>query len=484
MPQLTPQERFRRLLDFRYIGPRTTLIMLTIHIALLIIAVASVRYSLHELILFQDHELLTRRLGYVVDRIQQSAESDIENVRDIVAQQRVPASLHKRVYTLLYDENGKLFTASAAPQAWDRVLPEALPIPEGTSAGEGLHLLYSDTGRFFAYKSTVFFQGNRKWTVVIGADHDVEQALINRLLRLIPLTLSLLVGISLFLSWLIHRSAIRPLRQLTAHVASVRSVAKNPALIPENLYPMDFRGLVQHYNNMLKRLHGSYSRVVSFTSDIAHELRTPLHNLMGEIDVALSKRREASEYEQLLISNREEVERLRAIVTSLLKLSQTGTIENDQLESLSLSAELHKICEYFSPLADEARIQLEIEPSPDCEISAQRTLFQQALGNLVSNAIKFTPAGGRITMRFSHAKNSEFAEIQIEDTGVGIPEEDLQNIFNRFYKVDQARTARAGGTGLGLAIVKNIVDRHRGTVDVKSQVGKGSCFTIQWPLST
>ena len=236
---------------------------------------------------------------------------------------------------------------------------------------------------------------------------------------------------------------------------------------------------------MLKRLHGSYSRVASFTSDIAHELRTPLNNLMGEIDVALSKPREAGEYEQLLMSNREEVERLRAIVTSLLKLSQTGTIEADQLESMSLSAELHKIYEYFSTLADEAHINLTIESAPDIHVSAQRTLFQQALGNLVSNAIKFTPAHGQITIRFEKSlEEPEFAKIQVEDNGAGIPENDLQAIFNRFYKVDQARTSRAGGTGLGLAIVKNIVERHRGKVDVASKLGKGSCFTVYWPIST
>lgn len=482
MPQLTPRERFRRLFDFRYLGPRTTVIVLTIHVALLLVVVVAVRYSLEELILFQDNELLTRRLTYVVDRVQ-LANSDLDQIRDIVAQQRVPTTLHKRVYTLIYDDTGKLFAASAAPQALDWVLPDALPIPEGKIAGEGIHLLFSDTGRTFAYKSTVL-SGPQKWTILIGADHDVEQAMTNRLTRLIPLTLGVLVMISLILSWLMNRAAIKPLRQLTAHVASVRSVAKDPLLIPETLYPIDFRGLVQHYNSMLKRLHGSYTRVASFTSDIAHELRTPLNNLMGEIDVALSKKRDAGEYEQLLMSNREEVERLRAIVTSLLKLSQTGTIEADQMEVMSLSAELHKIYEYFSTLADDANIKLKLEQGPDCQIKAQRTLFQQALGNLLTNAIKFTPPDGSIIMRFACKPDMPgFATIDIEDTGTGIPESDLESIFNRFYKVDQARTSRAGGTGLGLAIVKNIVERHQGTCDVRSQLGKGSCFTIHWPLT-
>lgn len=483
MPQLTPRQQFRRLFDFRYVGPRTTLIVLTTHVILLIAAVVTVRYSLEELILFQDNELLSRRLSYVVDRIS-LAESDLNQVRDIVAQQRVPSNLHKRVYTLVYDDTGKLVSASAAAQAWDDVLPNSLPLPAGTTAGEGIHLLSSPTGRIFAYKSATIATQSKTWTIVIGADHDVEQAMTNRLMRLIPMILSFLVFISFFLAWLMNQSAIKPLRQLTAHVASVRSVAKDPILIPETLYPIDFRGLVQHYNSMLKRLHGSYSRVASFTSDIAHELRTPLNNLMGEIDVALSKPRDAGEYEQLLMSNREEVERLRAIVTSLLKLSQTGTIEPDQLESMSLSAELHKIYEYFSSLADEAHIHLEIESSPDCKISAQRTLFQQALGNLVSNAIKFTPAQGQITIRFERCTfEPGFAKIQVEDSGTGIPENDLQSIFNRFYKVDQARSSRVGGTGLGLAIVKNIVERHQGKIDVASQIGKGSCFTIYWPLS-
>lgn len=483
MPQLTPRERFRRLFDFRYVGPRTTLLVLTTHVILLILAIVTVRYSLNELILFQDNELLSRRLSYVVDNIQ-LAENDLDKVRDIVAQQRVPANLHKRVYTLVYDESGELFSSSAATQALDDVLPHNLPLPVGSTAGEGIHLLSSATGRIFAYKTATIVTSGQTWTIVIGADHDVEQAMTHRLMRLIPIILTFLVLISFFLAWMMNQSAIKPLRQLTVHAASVRSVAKDPVLIPEKLYPIDFRGLVQHYNSMLKRLHGNYSRVASFTSDIAHELRTPLNNLMGEIDVALSKPRDASEYEQILMSNREEVERLRAIVTSLLKLSQTETIEPDQLESMSLSAELHKIYEYFSTLADEAHIQLKIESAPDCHISAQRTLFQQALGNLIANAIKFTPAQGSITMRFERSETEPTcAKIQVEDTGAGIPEDDLPSIFNRFYKVDQARSARAGGTGLGLAIVKNIVERHRGKVDVTSKLGEGSCFTIYWPLS-
>ncbi len=480
MPQLTSRERILRAFDFRYLGPRTTIIVLTIHVLLLICAVLIVRYSLSELITFQDRELLSRRLSYVADRLLQ-AEND-ETVREIVSQQRVPASLHKRVYTLVYDGQGNLFTASASAQAWDWVLPDALPIPEGKIAGEGLHLLSSDSGRMFAYQMSTVQNSNQNWTVVIAADHDVEQALTNRLVRLVPITLTVIIAISLLLSWLLNRATITPLRQLTVHAASVRSVAKDPPLIPESLYPIDFRGLVQHYNSMLQRLHSGYTRVASFTSDIAHELRTPLHNLMGEIDVALEKRREASEYEQILISNREEVERLRAIVTSLLTLSQTGTIEPQQLETLSLSSELHKIYEYFSTVADESQVRLEIEAGPDCHIKAQRTLFQQALGNLVSNALKFTPKNGLVKISFSFSAEEKFAAIQIRDNGPGISQDDLPYVFNRFYKVDPSRSSRAGGTGLGLAIVKNIVERHRGSVEVTSKLGQGSCFTVRWPL--
>lgn len=480
MPQMTRWERILRAFDFRYLGPRTTFIVLVIHASLLLGAVLTIRFSLEELIQFQDRELLARRLSYVAERLQQAEED--ETVRLIVSQQRVPSSLHKRVYTLVYDGFGNLFSASASAQAWDWVLPDALPIPEGKLAGEGLHLLTSDTGRLFAYQITEVQRNAQNWTVVIAADHDVEQALTARLVRLIPIIILIIVAISLLLSWLLNRSAITPLQQLTAHVASVRSVAKDPLLIPENLYPIDFRGLVQHYNSMLKRLHSSYSRVAAFTSDIAHELRTPLHNLMGEIDVTLEKRREAGEYEQIMMSNREEVERLRSIVTSLLTLSQTGTIEPEQLEALSLSSELHKIHEYFTTFADESQIRLEIEAGPDCKIMAQRTLFQQAIGNLITNAIKFTPKNGTVKIRFACSEDQTFALIDVIDNGPGIFDADLPYVFNRFYKVDPSRSSRAGGTGLGLAIVKNIVERHRGAVEVTSKPGQGSCFTIKWPL--
>lgn len=266
-------------------------------------------------------------------------------------------------------------------------------------------------------------------------------------------------------SYIIVRRGLRPLR-LVAKSASEITAQRLGGRLKVDDAPLEFREMVHAFNLMLDRLEDSFQRLTRFSSDLAHDLRTPINNLMVETQVTLGQRRSVQEYEELLISNVEEYERLTRMVESMLFLANADNAAVMlHRESLSGEEELKRIAEYFEVMAEEVGITIEVKASGTLYVDA--ILFRRAVSNLVANAIRYTTRGSSVSIRGQVSGDAEFM-VEVINPGIGISPEHLPRIFDRFYRVDISRVDSDTSFGLGLAIVKSIVVLHGGSAQVES----------------
>ncbi len=278
--------------------------------------------------------------------------------------------------------------------------------------------------------------------------------------------------------WIANRG-IRPVRKMAETAARIRSSTLHERLERKDM-PSELSNLAATFNDMLDRLEESFIRLSRFSSDIAHELRTPIQNLRGEAEVALSKERKPGEYQELLGSFLEEYQRLSNLIDRLLFLARAENPETQiQREEVDLKKELVLLHDFYGPSAGESGIVLKVETQEGLRANLDRPLFQRAVGNLVENALKHTPAGGTVLLKSFNG--GEKVSVEVSDTGEGIPPSQIPRVFDRFYRVDSSRTSASGGAGLGLSIVKSIMDLHAGTVEIKSGADQGTTVTLSFP---
>jgi two-component system, OmpR family, heavy metal sensor histidine kinase CusS len=277
---------------------------------------------------------------------------------------------------------------------------------------------------------------------------------------------------------LVARRAMRPLERITAATKTL-DVGRLDQPLDAGQWPAELRALAGAFAQMQVRLRESFERLTQFSDDLAHELRTPIGNLMGAAEVALRERRGEDEYRETLASMLEESQRLRRMIEELLFLARAEQPEQAVHRApLDARAEAAAVVEFFSSLAEEKRIALTSEGS--ASVFADRSLLRRALSNLVGNAVQHTPAGGSV--RVVVGETGDGTTIEVHDTGAGIASPHLPRLFDRFYRVDEARSRRPEGTGLGLSIVRSILTLHGGTVTAASEPGRGSVFTMRFPL--
>ncbi|MGH7488975.1 MAG: heavy metal sensor histidine kinase, partial [bacterium] len=246
--------------------------------------------------------------------------------------------------------------------------------------------------------------------------------------------------------------------------------------------PSELAALSEAFNQTLDRLQDVFDRLSQFSSDIAHELRTPINNVRGELEVALTRSRTASQYQEAIGSALEECQRVSRLIDSLLFLARAEHPETGvHREPLHLSSELDKLVLFYEAAAHERAITLEAHVPEDLYADLDRNLLQRALGNLMENAFRYTPPGGRVTLGAKDDRAQLL--LTVTDTGPGIPEAHVARIFDRFYRVDTARTAAQGGTGLGLAIVKSIARLHGGEVRIDTAEGRGTSVTLAFGIT-
>lgn len=283
---------------------------------------------------------------------------------------------------------------------------------------------------------------------------------------------------SLILGFYITHRSTKSLYLLTDKVKNITATSLHQRICPETL-PKELKSLGFAFNQMLDRIESSFVRLKQFSSDLAHELRMPINNMIGGAEIILSRDHTLAEYQQVMMSNLEEYQRVSQLIENILFLSRA---ENPQLEiektRLNVQEEIAMICEYYEAMAEEKKIFMTSEGSG--VIHANSVMFRRMISNLLSNALKYTPEHGKI--HFFISSDQHHVNIILDDNGIGIAKEHLPKIFDRFYRVDSARSRHAGGTGLGLAIVKSIVDLHHGKIEINSEPSLGTQISIIFPV--
>jgi len=321
---------------------------------------------------------------------------------------------------------------------------------------------------------------SRSAYIVAGYQIDEVQALLDEFYGTLMLLAPAMLLLSVLGGWFLAKTSLQPVDEITRTAQDI-TASNLSRRLPVPKSNDEIGRLSETLNDMISRLESSFERIRQFTADASHELRTPLTILTGELELALRTRKSAEEYQDVLSSALQEVLRLSHVVESLLLLSRTD------MGQISLHKEPTNLTETLADLADAAmilgtqkNIYITFRHSEDLFIEADRAKLYQMFLNLVDNAVKYTPEGGMISIAVH--RDGVFAEVRVRDTGIGINPEHRTKIFDRFYRVDKARSRDLGGAGLGLSIVQWIVQIHGGVIAVESEPGQGSTFIVRLPL--
>ena len=284
---------------------------------------------------------------------------------------------------------------------------------------------------------------------------------------------------------LLAERAIEPLQRLIRTTERLR-----PSHFDERL---ELRGvgdeldqLAGKINTFLDEIADHVRKNRDFVANAAHDLRSPLAAIQSSVEVTLEKPRSVEEYEELLFQINDEVHHLGQLVNQLLQLAESeSTTEDVPMEQVHLAEIASRTVEMFEPVAEERGVTLKIDASDDVVVLGMPVQLRQVLTNLVDNALKFTSQGGCVTVGLTADLKLGFGILTVVDTGIGIPPESVNRVFDRFYQVEKARQ-RIGikrGNGLGLSICQAIIHAHQGSINVSSELGKGTVFTLSLPLA-
>lgn len=386
---------------------------------------------------------------------------------------------HHGVYYFVADAAGKTLYA---PKDGPDMASFAQRVPPVPLRGKHSMTIWEEDGK--SYRGGVVVAGGdadlgEVYTIAVAMDIGGHLDFIKSFQRIQWWTICVVMCIAILVAWFAVRWGHIPIRRANEKIRAITSSKLYLRLDPKSV-PIELEETIASFNDMLGRIEDGFEQLANFSADIAHELRTPVANLMTQTEVVLGQARSADEYREILYSNLEEFGRLNRTINDMLFLAQT---ENDpgnlNLESVNLKDAIQGLFEYFEALVEERGVKLEVR-GQSVPVRGDREMLRRALSNLISNAIRYTPNGRTITVRFM--QNDRDVVISVENPGEKIPTEELSRIFNRFYRVDHAAHRKGEGAGLGLAIVKSIVEAHGGSVSVLSDE-RMTKFIILLPLA-
>lgn len=344
----------------------------------------------------------------------------------------------------------------------------------------GSHLWVDVSGRHFrgvSSRATTAIAGAKP--AILGVSIDMTQH--DHFMDSFEWALWSLVGVAALLSgllgWFAARRGLAPLHEISRRTAGITADHLDERL-PVEAMPRELAEVASNLNEMLARLETSFHRLTDFSSDLAHELRTPISNVLTQTQVTLSRTRTLDAYQDVLASNAEEFERLSRMISDMLFLAKS---DNARIvparENVDLRAEISSVIEFYEPLIEEKSVELTFSGS--AVASGDRLMLRRVVSNLLSNAIRHTPPNGRIALTLTPSDRGSIT-LSVENSGDTITASDLPRIFDRFYRVDASRQRFSDGAGLGLAITKAIVRAHGGDVAATSGNGRTS-FVVTLP---
>jgi two-component system, OmpR family, heavy metal sensor histidine kinase CusS len=352
---------------------------------------------------------------------------------------------------------------------------DIFPRPESAKTSSDSPMHYRTGGKLFALVTTLEEAGGQRYTLQVAQDRSSDEQFVKQFGAVLAAVLGLGILASSVIAITFTKRGLRPLREMARSLKSFGPKRLHERIPPEG-WPRELRPLALAFDEMFDRLEDSFVRLSQFSADLAHELRTPIANIRGEGEVALTRTRTPEEYREVIESSVGECERLSAIVDNLLFLARAEAAEGHvQRDLFNGRAAVEKIASFYEPIAEERHTA--IKCTGDADIHADPLLFGRAMSNLVENALRFTPEGG--TIQIAIAASALHSQVSVKDTGCGIAAEHLLRVFDRFYRVDSSRSVQ--GSGLGLALVKSIMDLHGGSAAVESEVGRGTTVTLIFP---
>lgn len=384
---------------------------------------------------------------------------------------------HHGLAVVVTDATGEIWFATSGADFPQTLLNDCQAQPAGCTTGTLQQ--WKQSGTSYRGMAVSMTTGNGKpYTVAVALNIQHHVLFMNKFRSVLALAIALAALATAGLGWIATRWGLSPLRQVTHMVAGISAERLADRLSATGL-PTELTPLATAFNAMLARLDDSFRRLSEFSSDIAHELRTPISNLMTQTQVALSGARNKDEYKEVLYSSLEEYERMAQMVGDMLYLAQTDNrLLKPGLEKVDLAHEVQDLFDYFEAWAEECAVTLALTGS--ATIPGDRLMLRRALSNLISNAIRHTPQGQAVQVSLS--RHGDTVTVSVENPGTEIPAEHLPRLFDRFYRVDPSRQRKGDGAGLGLAIVKSIVEAHGGSITVMSDDQK-TRFQIALPAS-
>lgn len=427
----------------------------------------------------EDLHFLASQVHELQTILQQQPEDAKALERAVVNKNTGLASYQYHTYSRILDESGR--TLYETPGMSREIPPAVFPAIAGTpDKAQKWRSANGKTYSLVTMQVTSSATNHPKRQIQVALDEANEEALISRYERYLMGVLLLGIIASAVIGIIVARRGMRPLADITKAAERI-TASQLHERINATQWPQELVSLASAFDGMLDRLEDSFKRLSQFSADLAHELRTPINNLRGEAEVTLSKPRQAHEYRDMLASSLEEYERLSRMTDSLLFLAKADNAQvTANLLPIDAGREVEKIIIFYEALATEQGVQVTCEGNET--VHADPVLFQRAVSNLLSNALHYTPHGGKIIFSILRAVDGKI-EVACSDTGIGIAQEHLPRILDRFYRSDPSRHVQTEGTGLGLAIVKSIMRLHKGDIAVQSIVGVGTSVQLIFPAA-
>ena len=449
---------------------RLSLLFMLAVTAVLVLAGLSFNHLSQQHFLQLDRQTLAEKLSATRNILGQL--DDLQQFDRLRPQLRTLLGAHRDITALILDAAGQPLFAEPGPLP----VPAALANSTSTEVWQWQH----HDHYFRGLSAAVTVPANSApLRVILLLDSTPHMHFFSAVQRWFWMALVLSALFSAGLGWLVARRGLLPLRQVTAVAASI-SAASLQERIPLAAVPLELQQLAASFNAMLARLDDAFMRLSNFSADIAHELRTPLSNLMTQTEVVLAQPRDSEAYQETLYANLDDCKRMARMIDDMLFLAKAdnGLIVPEQ-QPVALDVEVEKLFEYYRLLADERGIRLQLRGH--AVVRGDVLMLHRALSNLLSNALRYTPAGASIQVELEQNANGN--ELRLSNPGPTIADEHLERLFDRFYRADPAR--REGSphnAGLGLAITRSIIHAHQGQIHCTSVAGK-TTFCVQFPAA-
>jgi two-component system heavy metal sensor histidine kinase CusS len=416
-------------------------------------------------------------------------KEEVELLEDLHVQQEVLNKLRSSGPPTRWEREWRAQQDEISEFAWQQLGPDGRPVAASRNADSFApgFAMPGPARRFYRVRSadtgrTLLVYGAPDSGAGGGAllrgilDVSQDEQVLRRYLAKLLSVVVLAVALSVLIGWLLARRGLAPVRAISAQIGRMNADHLH-ARIAQHGWPAELRTLAETFDELMARIEQAFEQLSRFSSDLAHEFRSPINNLVAAVSVTLGRARSAEEYQTTLAVVVEEGARLSRMVSSMLFLARADHAKQPlQRETLSTRAEFRTLIDFFEILAEEQGVRLEAEG--DVRLQADPLLLRQALSNLLANALRYSKRGGLV--RLAAQEQGEAVLIAVSDNGAGIAPAHLPFLFDRYYRADAARSA-ADSTGLGLAVVRSIVELHGGSIDVHSTLGAGATFTIRLP---